>query len=222
MLGKCNFNLEKVMSDDFENEVEEEVVDQVEGAEEAEADEPDDIELAFDNAVSEGKEEDEIMLDMIQAGATFKNVRSRYNALLVDNGYLDSRAEKSDIVNSTLEGVDLTDEDSFNASVEALVEALKGVNAKSASASIRAYAKKNELECYKKPAGTGTGRSGITSDYHDWLIDNCPVTHADVNAWIETNGTGNTKRHAKAWLAKADVVNRAFNKGAGAEESKAA
>ena len=194
------------------------MTDQAE-AEEVEAEEHDDIELAFDAAVSDGKEEDEIMLAMIEAGATFKNVKSRYNALLVDNGYLDSKAEKAKIVTDTLEGMDLADEDGFQSAVDVLIEGLKGATEKSVAASIRAYAKKNELEVYKKPKGEGAGRSGITSMFHDFVIDSLPVSKEDVDAWIETNGTDNTKRHAKAYHARADLANRSYNKAAGISEA---
>lgn len=178
-------------------------------AEEAD-DEPDEIEIAFADAMAEDKTEDEIMLAMIEAGATFKNVRSRYNALMVDAGMLDSRAEKQEIVKSTLEGRDLTTEEGFNGAVDALLDSLKGVNNKSAAASIRQYAKKNELEVYKKPKGEGTGRSGITSQFHDWVVSSLPVSDEDVNAWIEVNGTPNTKRHAKVYIGQAHLANRAY------------
>lgn len=182
--------------------------------EEMEDDEPDEIEIAFNEAMEEGKTEDEVMLAMIEAGATFKNVKTRYNALMVDNGYLDSRAEKQEIVNSTLEGADLSTEEGFSAAVEALVESLKGVNEKSAAASIRQYAKKNELECYKKPKGEGTGRSGITSQFHDFVIANLPVSDEAINKWIEENGTENTKRHARVYIGQAHLANKAFEKAA--------
>lgn len=182
-------------------------------------DEPDDIEIAFDEAMSEGKSEDEVMLAMIEAGATFKNVKSRFNALMVDNGYLDSRAEKAEIVASTLEGRDLSTEEGLDQAISDLSEKLKGVNAKSAAASIRQYAKKHELEIYKKPKGAGVGRSGITSKFHDWVVANIPVTENQVAEWIEANGTDNTKRHSRVYLGQALLANRAYNKAAGVEEA---
>lgn len=197
------------MSEETANPFYEEPVQDI-AEDEVEADEePDEIEVAFAEAVAEDKTEDEIMLAMIEAGATFKNVRSRYNALMVDAGMLDSRAEKAQIVEQTLEGVDLSTEDGFNGAIEALTENLKGVNNKSAAASIRQYAKKNELEVYKKPKGEG-GRSGITSQYHDWVLANLPVSDEQVNAWIEANGTENTKRHARVYLGQAHLANKAY------------
>ena len=203
-----------------ENPFEEEVAAKKTEVEEVETeDEPDDIEIAFEEAMSEGKTEDEIMLSMIEAGATFKNVKSRYNALMVDNGYLDSRAEKQEIIKATMEGRDLSTEEGLEEAVDALVESLKGVTSKSAAASIRQYAKKNELEVYKKPKGEGAGRSGITSKLHDFIVDNLPVSDQAVIAWIDENGTQNTKRHEKVYLGQAHMANRAYNKAA---EAKAA
>lgn len=201
-----------------------EVEDTVEVAQEVEAEDeedegPDDIEIAFDEAMSEGKTEDEIMLAMIEAGATFKNVKTRFNALMVDNGYLNSRAEKQEIVNKCLEGADLSTEESFNSAIAALVAELKGVNEKSAAASIRQYAKKNELECYKKPKGEGAGRTGITSQMHDFIVANLPISDEALIAWIDENGTQNTKRHEKVYLAQAHMANRAYRKASGQAEA---
>lgn len=182
---------------------------------------PDDIEEAFNDCVAAGKSEDETMIAMIEAGATFKNVRSRYNALMVENGFLDSKSEKNEIIESTLESVDLSSEEAFDAAVSSLTEKLKGVNEKSAAQSIRTYCRKNEIEYYKKPKGAGAGRSGITSKYHNWLVDKLPVTKEYVAKWIETEGTENTKRHAGAYQAMADLANRAYNKGAGKEAEAA-
>jgi len=195
---------------------EEMITGEDEAVEEEVEEEPDEIEIAFTEAMEEGKTEDEVMLAMIEAGATFKNVRSRYNALMVDNGLLDSRAEKQKIIDETLSGLDLADEDNFKAAVEALTDSLKGVNEKSAAASIRQYAKKNELEVYKKPKGEG--RTGITSMFHDWLVSACPVTDEQVNEWINANGTENFKRNAKYYLGEAHMVNKAYRKAAGEVE----
>jgi hypothetical protein len=162
---------------------------------ETEENEPDPIRDAFDDAIAQDKTEDEVMLEMIGAGASFKNVKSLYTSYLIEEGMLDSRAEKAEIINTTLEGIDLSTEDGFNSAVAALEESLKGVNSKSAAASVRQYAKKNELEFFKKPKGAGVGRSGITNDYYTWLKGSVPVTDKDVAEWVDAFGTDNTKRH---------------------------
>jgi len=158
--------------------------------------EPTPAEVAFENGMLENKSEDEIMLDMIGAGATFKTVKTIFNKCMVDSGYLDSRKEKTEIVDDTLQGMDLSTEEGFLAASTALLANLKGVNDRSVGASIRQYAKKNELEVFKKPKGTGAGRSGITSKFYDFLRTSSPANKEQVAAWIEENGTDNTKRHA--------------------------
>lgn len=171
--------------------------DQVEDEQpEQEEEPPTPAEIAFENGMLEEKSEDEIMLDMIGAGATFKTVKTIFNKCMVDSGYLNSRKEKTEIVDDTLQGMDLSTEEGFNAASTALLANLKGVNDRSVGASIRQYAKKNELDVYKKPKGSGAGRSGITSKYYEFLRDNSPVSKEQVAAWIEENGTDNTKRHA--------------------------
>lgn len=198
-----------VFEDDVVEQGEDLDVTEAEVAEEEDG--PDPIEIAFEDGMAEGKTEDEIMLDMIGAGATFKTVKTIFNKCMVAGGFANSREEKAQIVDDTLEGLDLSTEEGFNEAVEALTENLKGVNEKSAAGSVRQYAKKHELECYKKPKGAGGGRSGITSQFHDFLRANSPVTPEQVTDWIEANGSENTKRHASHYqgLAKlcADIAN---------------
>lgn len=202
------------MSENDVFEIEEEVVDQTEEEVATEDEGPDEIEQAFIDGMDEGKSEDDIMLDMIGAGATFKTVKTLFNKYMVDGGYANSRAEKAEIVDTTLEGMDLSTEEGFSAAVEALVGNLKGVNEKSAAGSVRQYAKKNELECFKKPKGAGAGRSGVTSKFHDFLVENTPVSAEDVSAWIEENGSENTKRHASHYQGLAKLCNRIAEKAA--------
>lgn len=190
----------------------EEVVDQQSEEVAAEDEGPTEIEVAFQDGMEAGKEEDEIMLDMIAAGATFKSVKTIYNKCMVEGGFVNSRAEKTEIVNETLKGADLSTEEGFSAAVEALMANLTGVNERSVAGSIRQYAKKNELDVYKKPKGEGAGRSGITSKFYDFVKENTPLSKEQVATWIEENGTENTKRHANHFqgIAKlcADIANK--------------
>lgn len=170
------------------------------------------IREAFDAA--QGKAEDEVKLAMISAGATFKNVTRLFNQFCVDAGLTVSKEEKDQIIAGILEGADLSQEDVFNAKVEELMSALVGSTDKSAAALIRAYAKKNELEVFKKAkGGTGEAKAGFASKFYDWLLANPTSTKEEATAFINGEGdheetSENTKRHAAHYLAIHRLVNR--------------
>lgn len=150
--------------------------------------EVDNIKPAFLEAVEAGKDEDAIKLAMITAGATFKNVTRLYNAYMIDAGLAVSKEDKETALEAAVEGADLSAEDEFATAVEALVEGLAGTTERSAAALIRAYAKKNELECWAKPKGTGAPRDSFASKFYDFLVGNPTMTVEEATAYIM--GTG--------------------------------
>lgn len=172
------------------------------------------IRAAFDAAHAAGKEEDEIKLDMIGAGATFKNVTRMFNQFSVDAGLTVSKEEKDQILLDVLNGADLADEATFNAKVEELMSRLSGSTDKSAAALIRAYAKKNGIEAFKKAkGGNGEAKTGFAAKFYDFLVVNPECTVAEATAFIQgTDGheetTENVKRHQSHYLAIHRLVNR--------------
>lgn len=170
------------------------------------------IREAFDAA--QGKEEDEIKLAMISAGATFKNVTRLFNQFMVDAGLTVSKEEKDQIIAGALEGADLSNEEVFNAKVAELMGALAGSTDKSAAALIRAYAKKNELECFKKAKGaSGEQKTGFAHKFYEWLIANPTSTVEEATAFIQgadgnEETSENVKRHQSHYLSIHRLVNR--------------
>lgn len=169
---------------------------------------------AFNASHAAGKEEDEIKLDMIGAGATFKNVTRLFNQFSVDAGLTVSKEEKDQILLDVLNGADLADEATFNAKVEELMARLAGSTDKSAAALIRAYAKKNGIEAFKKAkGGTGEAKTGFAAKFYDWLVANPTSTVDQATAFIQgaeghEETTENTKRHQSHYLAIHRMVNR--------------
>lgn len=180
---------------------------------ENENDANEEIRAAFDEAVQEDSDEDSIKLSMIAAGASFKNVTRLFNQFMIDAGLAISKADRSAIVEETMEGLEgLETEEGFNDAVAALVESVQGASEKSAAGLVRAYCKKNELECYKKPKGEGSGRTGFTSLYHAWLVANPSCTEEEATAYIMgENGnpetSDNTKRHKSYYIGLANLAN---------------
>ena len=91
---------------------------------------------------------------------------------------------------------------------------LSGSTDKSAAALIRAYAKKNGIEAFKKAkGGTGEAKTGFAAKFYDFLVANPACTVAEATAFIQgTDGheetSENTKRHQSHYLAIHRMVNR--------------
>ena len=169
---------------------------------------------AFVDAMEAEKSEDEVKMAMIQAGCPFKKVAKMYNQFLVDAGLANSKEERTQLLDKTLAGKDLSDEKVFNKAVATLVEKGKGINEKSAAAMIRSWGKKNDVEVYAKPKGEGGGRTGFASLFYDWLLENPKCTKEEAADFIHgRNGneptSENVKRHESHYLAIASLVNKA-------------
>ncbi len=166
----------------------------------------------FNEGVATELDEDTIKINMIAAGATFKNVTRLYNQYMIDAGHAISREDKEAAVETILTGQDLSTEEVFSSCVEALVEGIKGTTERAAAAIIRAYGKKNELEVYSKPKGASKPRSGFASKFHEALIENPRMTEEEAKAIINGEGdhpetSENVKRHASVYIALQRLAN---------------
>lgn len=189
----------------------EETLDEVtetDGAEEEEEDQEVAIRACFDEQVVAEADEDDIKLAMIGIGATFKNVTRLFNKFMIDAGFALSKEDKSAHVTDSLEGLEFESEEDYDKAVVALISDEKGINERSASGLLRAYAKKNGLEIYKKPKSDGAGKSGFASTYYDWLIANPTVTEEACKAYImDTENSGNVHNHLSHYQNIRQLVN---------------
>ena len=139
---------------------------------------------SFNVSIDAGKEEDDIKMDMIGAGATFKNVTRLYNDYMVQSGRAMTKEAKSEVVETSVKDVALASEEGFDSAVAAVVKGSKGVNEKSAAGLVRAWAKKAEVECYAKPKGSGATRNPFVNNFHAALIENPNMDEAGLKAVI--------------------------------------
>lgn len=169
------------------------------------------IQSAFDDSV--GGDEDDVKLAMIGAGATFKNVTRLFNEYMINAGLALSKEDKAAHVTQALEGKTFEDEDGFDEAIAALVDSDKGINERSAGGLLRAYAKKHDVEVYKKPKAEGAGRSGFASTYYDWLATDINVSEEDAKAYINNpENSENTRRHLSHYMNIWKLVNTIANK----------
>lgn len=175
--------------------------------------EVDEIKTAFEIAVEGSETEDDTKMAMIGAGATFKNVTRLYNQYMIDAGHAISKADKDSILSELLEDVDLLDEELFIASCSGVMEGITGTTERSAAAMVRAYAKKNGLDCYSKPVGSGAPRNSFASGFYDFLAGNPTMSSEDAEAYImgtgdHTETSSNVQRSKSHYLGIHALVGR--------------
>ena len=174
------------------------------------------IRAAFDESVSDDQSEDDIKLEMITAGATFKNVTRLYNQFMIDAGLAISKADRAEIVESTLEGLDLASEEDFQSAVAAVMSAVAGTNEKSAGGLVRSYGKKNYVEVYVKPKGESSPRTGLISNLYDQIVSNPMQTDEELTAYVmktaEEKDSTNFSNHLSSHLGVLKLARRVAEK----------
>lgn len=158
------------------------------------------IRAAFDESVAGELGEEETKIAMIGAGAKFKNVTRLYNEFMVDAGFVMAKEDKDKVVNEVLTGADVSTEESFNAAVAQLVGGIKGATERSAASLVRAFAKKNDIEVFKKSKTSGGGsRNDFIPNYLAALVDNPRMTEEEASTYIKENGSTNNIRFESLW-----------------------
>lgn len=177
---------------------------------------------AFNAAVTGSKKEDDIKMDMIGAGATFKNVTRLFNQYMVDTGQAMSKEDKTTLLDENLKEADLSTEEGFKAATAVVVEKGNNVTEGSAAGLVRAWAKKAEVECYKAPASEGT-RNPFIPNFHAAMIANPQLDEAGLKKVIadlpEDEQRVNPLRHFNHHNSIRKMVNKAYAKWANVEEA---
>lgn len=193
----------------------EEIIDDLEldseAAEEQDTTE-DAIQGAFDAAISDESDEDDVKMQMIAAGATFKNVTRLYNKYMIGAGLAISKSDRDQIVQDTLEGRDFDTKESFDEATAALVDSVQGTNERSAASLVRSYTKKNELECYVKPKGEASPRAGLTTDLYDHIVGNPTQTDEELTEYVnriaDEKESENFRKHLSSHLGVLGLARR--------------
>ena len=181
----------------------------------AEETQNDAVREAFAAAVKAGKSEDEVKIDMISAGAKFKNVGKLYNEMMIEAGLAISKDEKDKIVADAATDADLSTEEGFDAAVAKINDAIESTNEKGAATMLRAYARKNKIDFFKKPKKEGGKRTTFLTDFYAALVENPNMTEEEAHNFMVEHGTANTLRWEKAHQRVRKLANDLMEKLAG-------
>lgn len=166
------------------------------------------IREAFDAGIAANHSEDQIKIEMIQAGSTFKSVAKEYQEFLVEAGLVASKEDKEKTIEEALGEFDVSTEDGFNDAVTFVTTNLKGVDEKSAAGSIRYACRKAEKPCYVKPKAESTGRVGFKRQFYDMLVENPTMTKEEADEILNGDGVSeNVRKHAAAYHAVRKLAN---------------
>jgi hypothetical protein len=161
------------------------------------------IRAAFDS--NTGKDEEIVKMAMLQAGAKIKAVTRLYNQFMIDSGLMASKEEKDDALTAACTDVDLTDEDAFNDAIDSVMNAVTGADDKSAANLVRAWCRREDVDCFKKTSGER--RSGFRFKFYEALKANPTMTAAEAKTFGDTEGSENDKKAFSHYQAIRDLVN---------------
>ena len=131
----------------------------------------DPVEEAFDESFEAGLFEDEIKMEMIKAGCSFKQIANVYNRLMVERGHIMDDKDKRDLVDASCKGKALGNEAVFAAVSSKLMSAIPNCTERSAGSLIRGYARRNGIKAWVAPEPERNGRQGFGRDYREYILE---------------------------------------------------
>jgi len=149
---------------------------------------------AFEKAIEDESDEDEVKMAMLMAGCKFKKVASVYIRLMTDAGLIATKKEKAEAIAAVFEHYDVSEEEGFDDAVSALVNSVNGATEGSAAGMIRAFCKKSELEFFKKPKGAPR-TNGFKYHYFKALRENPNMGEQESDDLVKKLGSPNDYRY---------------------------
>ena len=162
------------------------------------------IRESFDS--NTGQDEEVVKMAMLQAGCKIKSVSRLYNTFMIDSGQMASKEEKNEALDAALTDIDISDEVVFDEAVTELATAITGASEQSAGTMVRAWAKRNEVECYAKPKGASRN-SGFRFEFYEALKTNPAMTESEAKAFGDEKGSENDKKAFSHYQAIRALVN---------------
>jgi len=150
--------------------------------------------VAFESAIEDEKDEDEVKMAMLMAGCKFKKVNNTYTLFMTSAGLIATKEEKTEALVAVFEDHDVSTEDGFDGAVAALVSSVNGATEGSAAGMIRAFCKKSELEFFKKPKGAAR-TSGFKYRYFKALRENPNMDEQESDDLVKKLGSPNDYRY---------------------------
>lgn len=178
----------------------------------------------FDELMDQDRPDDDVKMAMIQADPEigFTNITRVFNQFMIDSGRTMSKEDLDEIIETVMDDADVSTEEGLETAVSDMVDSSNGVSEAKAVRLIRSYAKKNEMECYSKPKGTGTRANSFIHRFHDALVGNPDMTEEECHDLLYGEGdhpetSQNVKNYEKMYQGHRLLANRVSAKIKGVE-----
>lgn len=154
--------------------------------------------------IEAGKNEDQILVEIVNSGVKFSAATRYYKEALKESGMYISSKDRKEQATAILKEMEFAPE-SFQDVQDAVVKIREGVvdtDDKKALSAIRAYCKENEIAMPKKAkGGAGGNRSSIRTRTMDFVLANPGVTLDELKAHIVENEENGKEKHAENFWA---------------------
>lgn len=164
-----------------------------------------------------GKSEDEMLIEIVQAGIKFSNAVKYLKGALQELGLMISPKDRYESAKEIMEQSQFrpTSYEEVKAMATELTEQLPDTNEKQAVAAIRKYCREIEVEMPKAPKGAGAvkGWAGPMTNVLDWLMQNADATDEQLAEFLvsikKVDKEGKPDKFVKKFSMMRTIINKA-------------
>lgn len=158
------------------------------------------VEEIVEAGLAAGKSEDDILVEIINAGVAYKKAGKLFNQYMLNSGHRITRKERNEQVAELLDEAEFNPEtgEEVAAMIEKITSEVKATNEKEALQAIRAFARDNDIELPKVPK-KGRTQGGFKGKVFAWMLDNPTAGADDLTSFI-TEECGKNEATAKRFV----------------------
>lgn len=139
--------------------------------------------------IEAGKSDDEMIVEIIQSGVSFRTAGNLFKTTLEKLGIRASTKAVKETAAEILEEMEFAPETfaDVEKAISEILEKVEGAEYKQAFLAIRNYAKENEIELPAKPKGK-RGATGFKGKLYNWILENPEGTKEQLGEFAESLG----------------------------------
>lgn len=156
------------------------------------------VEEIIRNGVEAGKSDDEMLVEIITAGVSFRQAGKLFKDTMERLGIRASLKAVKDAARDLLDDMEFNPQsyEDVEKAIAEILDEVEGATPKQALTAVRSFCRENEIELPKRPAGR-RGAVGFRRQIFDFLIANPNVSMEDLEEFFVDNGK--KPENAKFW-----------------------
>lgn len=155
--------------------------------------------------IKAGKDDDTIMMELVNAGVPIRDAYGEFRTAMIRAGFLLRPKERNEKLTGLLDGFNPETGDDVSAMLRELMDEVPRTTERQAMAAIRKYAKDNKIELPKvKRVG------GFKKKVYDWMLANPTATVDELGAFIAEKGKPESvaKRYGEVMILAQKMAER--------------